>query len=399
MGPSDQNRAMGLSIHNTLTRRVEGFAPLEPGTVRMYTCGPTVYRYVHIGNLRTFLMSDWLRRVVGACGYEVTQVKNITDVGHMRQDMLERGEDKVIAAALTERRTPAEIAEFYTTAFLADEAKLNILRAHVFPLATDHVREMVALIKALEDKGFAYEREGNVYFDVDKFPGYGKLSGQRGEGLEEAVRVMVDPLKKDQQDFALWKAAEQGRTLKWPSPWGEGFPGWHIECSAMATKYLGQQLDIHTGGVDNIFPHHEDEIAQSEAAFGQQFVRYWVHGQHLLVDGLKMAKSTGNAYTLQDVERRGFEPLAFRYLCATVHYRRRMNFTWRALRGAQWALLRLREKVQLRDGQKKGVYAAEEVDAWRQEFWQVINNGLNLPEALAVAWRLASLRCPARPGA
>jgi len=359
----------------------------------MYSCGPTVYRYAHIGNLRTYLMADWLRRTLEALGYEVTHVKNITDVGHMRQEHLERGEDKVIAAALAEGKTPQQIAQFYTEAFLRDEARLNILPAHHFPRASEHVSDMIALVQRLQEKGHAYEREGNVYFDVSSFPAYGRLSGQTGEGLAEGMRVEPDPLKRDQRDFALWKAAEPGRMLKWPSPWGEGFPGWHIECSAMAIRYLGPRLDIHTGGVDNIFPHHEDELAQSEAAYGSPFVRYWVHGQHLLVDGLKMAKSTGNVYTLDDLTRRGFEPLAFRYLCATVHYRTRMNFTWESLRAAQRGLLRLRLHAQAADGEAEAL--PEEAAPWLRRFWEAVCDDLGLPRALAVAWGVARSSLPA----
>ncbi|MEO6196497.1 MAG: cysteine--tRNA ligase, partial [Dehalococcoidia bacterium] len=306
--------AAALRIHNTLTRAVEDFAPSAPGPVKLYSCGPTVYRYAHIGNLRSYLMADWLRRVLEVQGYSVTHVKNITDVGHMRQDILDRGEDKVIAAARAEGKTPQDIAAFYTDAFLRDEAALNILPATVFPKATDAVPGMVAMIEKLCASGHAYESGGNVYFAVACFPGYGKLSRQSGDGLEAVSRVEPDPFKRDQRDFALWKAAEPGRDLKWPSPWGDGFPGWHIECSAIAARHLGEIVDFHTGGVDNIFPHHEDEIAQSEAAFGHRHVQTWVHGQHLLVDGLKMAKSTGNQYLLSDIEARGFDPLAFRYL-------------------------------------------------------------------------------------
>ena len=233
---------------------MERFVPVQSGGATIYTCGPTVYRYAHIGNLRSYLMSDWLRRLLEAQGYRVTHVKNITDVGHMRQDMLERGEDKVLAAALASGRTPQEIARFYTDAFLEDERKLNILPAHQFPRATDNIKEMVDITTTLVNQGHAYVVEGNVYFEVAKFADYGKLSGQRGTGLEAGVRVETDPLKRDPRDFALWKAAEAGRDLKWPSPWGEGFPGWHIECSAMGERYLGRLIDFHTGGVDNIFP-------------------------------------------------------------------------------------------------------------------------------------------------
>jgi len=337
-------------------------------------------------------MADWLRRALEALGYQVVHVKNITDVGHMRQEQLERGEDKVIAAALAEGKTPQQIAQFYTQAFLRDEARLNILPAHHFPRASEHVADMVALVQKLQEKGYAYERQGNVYFDVSRFPDYGRLSGQAGPGLAEGVRVEPDPLKHDQRDFTLWKAAEPGRLLKWPSPWGEGFPGWHIECSAMAIRYLGPHLDIHTGGVDNIFPHHEDEIAQSEAAYGGPFVRYWLHGQHLLVDGLKMAKSTGNVYTLDDLTRRGFEPLAFRYLCATVHYRTRMNFTWESLRAAQRGLLRLRLHAQ--QAKKAADALPEEAREWRRRFWEALCDDLALPRALAAAWGVARSRLP-----
>jgi cysteinyl-tRNA synthetase len=339
-------------------------------------------------------MADWLRRFLESQGYGVRHVKNITDVGHMRQDMLERGEDKVLAAALAEGKTAEEIAQFYTDAFLEDERKLNILRAKVFPRASDNVQEMVEIVEALVVEKYAYEVQGNVYFDVARFPEYGKLSGQRGGELAEGVRIDTDPLKKDQRDFALWKAAEPGRTLKWPSPWGDGFPGWHIECSAMCAKYLGRVIDFHTGGVDNIFPHHEDEIAQSEAAFGQPHVRSWLHGQHLLVDGVKMAKSTGNVYTVSDLERRGFEPLAFRYLCGTAHYRKRLNFTWASLRAAQAGLNRLRGRAAAVDDGRTTKKARADGEKLRQQFWACAAGDLNIPRALAVAWRVARSRLP-----
>ena len=384
----------GIATFNTLTRQVEPFAPVERGRVTMYTCGPTVYRHAHIGNMRSYLMADWLRRLLEAQGYSVVHVKNITDVGHMRQEMLERGEDKVIAAALAEGKTPGQIAQYYTRAFLEDERKLNILPAQTFPRASENVREMVEMTRQLVEKGYAYEAGGNVYFDVPRFPEYGKLSGQRGEGLEAGGRVEADPLKRDQRDFTLWKAAEPGRALKWRSPWGDGFPGWHIECSAMAAKYLGREVDFHTGGVDNIFPHHEDEIAQSEAAFGARHVRCWVHGQHLLVDGVKMAKSTGNVYTIADLEGRGFDPLAFRYLCATAHYRARLNFTWSALRAAQVGLKRLRLCLQDGDGRVTR-RATAEGERLRARFWEAMASDLNVPKALGITWIAARSELPA----
>ncbi len=382
-----------LRVHNTLSRRIEEFAPIEPGRVRIYTCGPTVYRHAHIGNMRSYLMADWLRRFLEAQGYSVTHVKNITDVGHMRQDLLDRGEDKMIAAARAEGKSPQEIAAFYTEAFLRDEAALNILPATTFPKATEAVPDMIALVERLIGGGFAYESGGNVYFQVGRFPAYGKLSGQKGEALEAGERADPDPLKRDPRDFALWKAAEPGRELVWPSPWGPGFPGWHIECSAIGLHHLGERVDFHTGGVDNIFPHHENEIAQSEAAFGHPHVQTWVHGAHLLVDGLKMAKSTGNQYLLRDLEGRGFDPLAFRYLCATAHYRARLNFTLDSLRASQVGLERLRAAVHGPEGRvtKKAV---AEGDVLRRDFWACAAGDLNVPAALAVAWRVARSALP-----
>ncbi|MFQ6058401.1 MAG: cysteine--tRNA ligase [Anaerolineae bacterium] len=385
-----------LQLYNTLTRQKEPFTPWTPGRVSIYTCGPTVYRFAHIGNLRSFLLADWLRRVLEYLGYQVTHVVNITDVGHMRQEMLELGEDRVIAAARAEGKSPQEIAEFYTAAFHADEARLNILPAHVFPRASQHIPEMIAIVETLLDKGLAYEVEGTVYYDVTRFPSYGQLSGNLLEEMLEGVRVAVDPHKRHPEDFTLWKAAEPGREMKWPSPWGEGFPGWHIECSAMSMKYLGPRFDIHTGGVDNIFPHHEDEIAQSEGATGEQVVRYWVHGQHLLVDGLKMAKSTGNDYTLADLEARGYDPLAFRYLCLTVHYRTRMNFTFPGLDAAQAGLNHLRQAaVRLALEAETRPERDEAAGAeWRSRFVEAIEDDLGLPQALSVVWDMLHAQLP-----
>ena len=382
-----------MQIYNTLTRAKEEFAPADPGCVRMYSCGPTVYRYAHIGNLRSYLMADWLRRLLEADGYRVHHVKNITDVGHMREDLLDHEEDRIIAAARAEGKPATEIAQFYTDAFLKDEGKLNILPAHDFPKATQNVPAMVEMVRALVERGFAYEAGGNVYFSVSAFPEYGKLSGQQADDLQEGDRAAPDPLKRDPRDFALWKAAEPGRALKWSSPWGDGFPGWHIECSAIVSSVLGDQIDFHTGGVDNIFPHHEDEIAQSEAVLGRSHVRTWVHGQHLLVDGVKMAKSTGNVYLVSDLERRGFDPLAFRYLCATARYRARLNFTPASLRAAQRGLNRLRAALHGSEGRltKK---AQAESETLRAAFWDAAGDGLNLPAALGVAWRVARSRLP-----
>ncbi|MDP6102233.1 MAG: cysteine--tRNA ligase, partial [Dehalococcoidia bacterium] len=385
-----------MRLSNTLSKKVEELQPLEPALVRMYSCGPTVYRYAHIGNMRTYLMADWIRRALEVQGLQVIHVKNITDVGHMRQEMLEQGEDKVVASALAEGKTPQEIAQFYTDAFHRDEAKLGILPATHLPKATDHIQEMVQVTKSLEERGYAYEVKGNVYFAVSKFPDYGKLSGNSGKDLLKGVRVEVDPLKRDPRDFTLWKAGEPGRLLIWSSPWGDGFPGWHIECSAMSTKYLGEQLDIHTGGVDNIFPHHEGELAQSEGAFGKPFVQMWVHGQHLLTDGVKMSKSAANDYTVEDLEAKGFDPMAYRYLCLTVRYSTRLNFTLSALRAAQRGLQRLRNKVWEWSLLASDDARSTETQKWREAFWGHVNGDLDMPMALAMTWQMTRSDMPSK---
>jgi len=378
-----------IRLHNTLTRRVEPFVPQREGEVRMYTCGPTVYRPVHVGNLRSYLLADWLRRTFELFGHRVTHVKNVTDVGHMRQDAVDRGEDKVIAAALAEGRTPQQIAEFYEDAFHRDERALGILPATVYPRATAHVPEMVAMIEQLAARGLAYEVDGTVYYAVKSFNGYGRLSGNVREALRQGVRAEVDPNKRDPADFALWKRAEPGRlALTWDSPWGAGYPGWHIECSAMSTKYLGERFDIHTGGVDNIFPHHDDEIAQSEGALGHPVVGTWVHGQHLLADGMKMAKSARNTLEVGEMRGLGIDPLAFRYQCLLTHYRARMNFTIAALRQAAEGLDRLRQRVrnlaQLPEG--TATFSPERHDSWTLSFKGHLADDLDLPGALAYVW-------------
>ena len=388
-----------LSIYNTLTKTVEEIQPITPGRISMYTCGPTVYRYAHIGNLRTYLMADWIRRILEADGNEVYHIKNITDVGHMRQELAEAGGDKMIMAALAEGKSLQEIGEYYADWFWKDEERVNIKPAHVFPWASHHIPEMLEMVGSLMNNGAAYEAGGNIYFNVNSFPDYGKLSRNFGGDLLEGVRAEADPLKRDPRDFTLWKAAEPGRDVKWDSPWGEGFPGWHIECSAMAHRYLGEHFDIHTGGVDNVFPHHEDEIAQSEGTFGRQHVNYWVHGQHLLADGAKMAKSAGNVFVIEDLTSRGFDPLAFRYLCMTVRYRHRMNFTFTSLRASEKALTGLRNRLWVwRNTAANGAGQAAptaEAEQWRTRFWDAVHNDLDLPTALAITWEMARSELPA----
>ena len=326
--------AAPIRLYNSLTRQVEALEPVTPGRIGIYTCGSTVYRYAHIGNLRTYLFGDLLRRTLEYLGYEVTYVKNITDVGHMRDDQTDSGEDRMVLAALEEGKSPAEIAQFYTDAWLADEALINIRPPDVMPRATDHIAEMLALIETLLDKGLAYRVDGTVYYDVSAFPAYGRLSGQRVESTRPGTRVEVETDKRDPADFALWKAAEPGRLMHWPSPWGEGFPGWHIECSAMGMKYLGERFDIHTGGIDLKFPHHEDEIAQSDGALGHQVISLWMHGEFLTLADAKMAKSAGNIIRVSDLPEKGFQPLDFRYLALTAHYRSKLDFTEAAMHAA-----------------------------------------------------------------
>ena len=391
-----------LKVYNTLSRSLDEVKPLEPGVVRVYTCGPTVYRDAHIGNLRSYLMADWIRRILTAQGIDVVHIKNITDVGHMRQEMLERGEDKIIAAAIEEGKTPAEIAQFYTERFLNDERKLRIRPADEFPKATDHIPEMIEIVENLVENGYAYESNGNVYFEVSKFPSYGQLSGNIHEAeLLEAVRVDADPLKRDPRDFTLWKAAEPGRMVKWDSPWGEGFPGWHIECSAMSIKYLGRRFDIHTGGVDNIFPHHEGEIAQSEGFTGGPVVASWVHGQHLLADGVKMAKSTGNSFIMSDIEAQGIDPMAFRYLCMTARFNTRLNFTFTSLRAAQRGLQRLKNRtwrwmIETEESPDLSKTNGAVVEEWTARFFETVNANLDLPGALALTWELTRSDLPSQ---
>ena len=380
-----------LRLYDTMTRKMMAVHPLDPGLVKMYTCGPTVYRDPHIGNYRSYLMADWVRRCLEFQGLTVRHVKNITDVGHMRREALEQGGDKVITEAIARGVTPRQIAEHYTERFLEDELKLNIIPAEHFPKATDHVSDMVAIIEKLVEHGSAYEAGRNVYFDVSTFAGYGNLSGNTQENvLQEAVRIEPDLLKTDPRDFTLWKLGEPGRDLVWDSPWGKGFPGWHIECTAMSMKYLGQQFDIHTGGVDNIFPHHEDELAQSEALTGTGVVSTWLHGQHLLADGIKMAKSAGNAFILPDIEAQEIDPMALRYLCLTAHFSTRLDFTFTSLKSAQRGLLNLQNRVwEWGRGTKSQDNDSAVSRDWEGRFIERVNDNLDMPGALAIVWNLA----------
>ncbi len=379
-----------VRLHNTLTRRTEPLVTLEPGRVGIYTCGSTVYKYAHIGNLRTYLFGDLLHRTLEYLGYEVLYVKNITDVGHMRDDQLDaiEGEDKIERAAETEGKTPAEIADYYTRAWLEDEALINILPADVMPKATEHIAEMISLTERLVARGLAYEVDGTIYYDVGAFPGYGQLSGQKVEETHAGHRVEVESDKRDPADFALWKRAGASRLMKWASPWGDGFPGWHIECSAMSLKHLGERFDVHTGGIDLRFPHHEDEIAQSEGALGHPVVSMWLHGEFLTMDDAKMAKSAGNIIRVADLPELGYEPLAFRYLALTAHYRSKLDFTTDAMHAATSGLARLRRASAGPDGTVD--LGTEPMAGYRRRFTDAVVDDLATPRAVAIAHEVAS---------
>jgi cysteinyl-tRNA synthetase len=389
-------------LYDTMTRSKREFQPLNPPRVTIYSCGPTVYKDIHIGNLRTFTMTDWLRRMLEYNGYDVFLVRNITDVGHLQNDTEELGEDRMEYQARLTGRSAYEIAAQYTRQYQQDSAELNILPPHLEPKATDHIPEMQAMAEQLIERGLAYVTDGNVYYDVSSFPAYGQLSGNTVESLRAGAsgRVLLEVAedKRAPEDFALWKHGEASRQMNWESPWGVGFPGWHIECSAMATKYLGEQFDIHTGGVDLIFPHHEDEIAQSQGVSEKKPVQYWVHGEHINISSrlfnqdaeeeeIKMSRSLGNVILLSDLKEWGFEPLAYRYSLLTAHYRSKMSFTRQSLTAAQNGLNNLRA-----DLAELPVMLYDTDDPWtdealrvRDEFHAAINDDLNLPVALSIA--------------
>jgi cysteinyl-tRNA synthetase len=336
-----------VRLYNSLSREVEEIVPVDGRQVRIYSCGPTVYRYIHIGNMRSFMLGDLIRRGLRFEGYDVRWIMNITDVGHMTDEVTDTGRDKMELAESDEGLSAAEIAQKYTDAFLEDADLVGIERADLYPRATDHIPDMIAMIETLIEKGHAYEVDGTVYYDVTTFPGYGKLSGNTLDQLRAGHRqeLAVDPAKRHPEDFALWKNAGANRLLRWPSPWGEGFPGWHIECSAMSIKHLGERFDVHTGGNDNKFPHHEDEIAQSEGAVGHTVVSIWAHGGFLQMGGQKMAKSAKNIKRVTDLAEQGIDPLAFRWFTFQARYRSEMDFTWEGLETADQRVKQLRRHV------------------------------------------------------
>jgi cysteinyl-tRNA synthetase len=375
-----------IRLYNTFTRAKEELKPLRERAVRIYSCGPTVYRYVHVGNLRTFMLPDLLRRSLEYLGYETEQVMNITDVGHLTDDTFDRGEDKMLVSARLENKSPEEIAAYYTTAFMEDAAKLNIRRADHYPHATHYIPQMLELIEKLIARGHAYEIGGTVYYDIATFTAYGKLSRNTTDKLLAGARGEVDPQKRHPGDFTLWKAAGEHRLQVWPSPWGPGFPGWHIECSAMSMSLLGDRFDIHTGGADNVFPHHEAEIAQSEGVTGHRVVTCWMHGGLLMLGGARMAKSAGNFFRISELEEQGFDPLAFRYLALQAKYRTKLDFGTEGLAGADRALRQLRERV----ADWSGATRTEDAEVARYEarFRDALADDLDMPAAMALVAEL-----------
>lgn len=393
-----------MKIYNSLSRKVEEFEPLNPPKVGMYTCGITAYDYAHIGHGRKYSMDDILRRTLTALGYEVKHVQNVTDVGHLVSDS-DAGEDKLEKGAKKQHKTVWEVAEFFERDFYESMDKLNILRPNVVCKATDNIPEQIALIEKIMKNGYAYDTPEAVYFDTKKFKGYGEIFGQKLSEKKTAVReeVQEGEYKKNPTDFALW-FKRVGRfkehSMHWDSPWGDGFPGWHIECSAMSMKYLGEQFDIHTGGEDHLPIHHPNEIAQSEAGTGKHpFVKYWVHYAFLTVDGVKMSKSLGNFYTIKDILEKGYDPLALRYFYLTAHYKKPLNFTFEALDAANTALNKLKVQVAgLRNASERDMLSEEKnkkLEEYRDQFMNAVSDDLNTPEALAVLWAMLKSNIPA----
>ena len=375
---------MDIFFYNTLTKKKELFKSLEPKKVKMYSCGPTVYKDATIGNMRTNLFQDTLRRVLEYNGYEVKQVMNITDVGHLVSDG-DEGEDKMLKSAREEHKTPMEIAEYYTKLFFKDLERLNVKIPEVICKATDHIEEMLEMVQKIIENGYAYETSTAIYFDVSKLDEYGILSGINLREQKAGARVEVDPEKRNPYDFALWIKAPENHLMKWDSPWGPSYPGWHIECSAMSQKYLGEVFDIHTGGIDLIPTHHENEIAQSKGACGKIPAHYWMHGEYLLINGGKMSKSLGNVYLLDDIIKRGYDPLVYRLFNFSCHYKGKLNFTWEGIEAASTALTRLR------DGYQKHLTGMADVDGTiiseiENKFHQAINDDLNMPLAMSAVW-------------
>ena len=375
---------MELKLYNTLSRQKEVFKPIDDKAVRIYKCGPTVYYYAHIGNLRSYLFMDNLRRVLKYNDYELQHAMNITDVGHLVSDA-DEGEDKMMKAARRENKDPYEIAEFYMNRFLEDLEKLNVSRPEIICRATEHIKDMEEYVQKIIENGYAYETKDTIYFDTSKLDKYGVLSNIKIDEQKAGARVEFDDEKRNVTDFALWIKAPENHIMKWDTFWGKCYPGWHIECSAMSRKYLGELFDIHTGGIDHIPIHHENEIAQSKGYSGHIPANWWMHCEFLLVDGGKMSKSLNNIYTLEDLKNKGFSPLDYKMFTFTSHYRNKLNFTWESLESAKTALFRLK------DGYQKHAEGSEDVDdsvinEYETKFHEAINDDLNMPQAMSVVW-------------
>ena len=380
---------MDIYLYNTLTRTKDLFKPLDEKEVRMYSCGPTVYKDATIGNMRTNIFQDVLRRILKYNGYKIKHVMNITDVGHLVSDG-DEGEDKMIKSAREEHKTPLEIAEHYTKLFFDDLKALNIETPEIICKATDYIPEMLEYVKGLVEKGYAYETSTAIYFDISKLDKYPVLSNLNIEEQKAGARVEVDKEKKNPYDFALWIKAPENHLMKWDSPWGPSYPGWHIECSAMSRKHLGEQFDIHTGGIDLVPTHHENEIAQSKGMCGKIPANYWIHGEYLLIDGGKMSKSLGNVYLLKDIEEKGYDPLVYRLLCYTCSYRNKLNFTWEGIESTSKSLARLRNGYQQNKTGKDDLNEEDrkELDRLETEFHKAINDDMNMPLAMSYVWEV-----------
>ena len=378
---------MSFYVYNSYGKTREEFIPIKENHVGLYTCGPTVYNYAHIGNLRTYIFEDTLKKSFEYLKYDVKHVMNITDVGHLQSDA-DTGEDKMELGAKRENKTVWEIAKYYEDAFFDDCQKLNIKRPTIVCKATDHIAEMIELVQVLERKGYTYIADGNVYFEIDKFPDYNKLANLSMEELEAGSRVEVDENKKNPLDFVLWftNSKFKNQIMQWDSPWGRGFPGWHLECSAMSIKYLGEKIDIHCGGIDHIPVHHTNEIAQSEAALGHKWVNYWMHGEFLVVDGGKMSKSSGDFLTLTRIVEEGFKPIVYRYFCLQSRYRKQLMFSYDALSDAGQSLKKLKNKIALiKDAVTENeTVNSKKLDAFKISFGEQISDDLNMPNAFTV---------------
>ncbi len=378
---------MKIYFYNTMTHKKEEFIPIDDKEVRIYSCGPTVYKDATIGNMRTNIFQDNLRRTLEYNGYKVKQAMNITDVGHLVSDG-DEGEDKMIKSAKQEGKTPLEIANHYTKLFFKDLERLNIELPEIICKATDNIQDMIKAVEKLVEKGYAYETSTAIYFDVSKLDKYPVLSNLDVENQKAGARVEVDTEKRNPHDFAVWIKAPENHLMKWDSPWGPSYPGWHIECSVMSQKFLGEVFDIHTGGIDLIPTHHENEIAQSKGMCGKVPAHYWMHGEFLLINGGKMSKSLGNVYLLQDIVDRGYDPLVYKLFCYSIQYRKKLNFTWEGMDSAKISLDRLRDAYQ-----KQLIGTDEiddsEIDKYRNNFKEAINDDLNMPVAMSVVWEVA----------